>query len=630
MKFIKAIVLALFLSIGIAQAQVCTGSLGDAIINVDFGTGTNATGVPLAAGITTYTFATVTPSDGQYTIVHSTANMHPTTWWQTTDHTGNANGYMMVVNASIAADNFYQQTISGLCPGTTYEFAAWIMNLLRGDGINPNITFTISNAAGILKTVTTGNIPEATSPTWKQYGTFFTTPATGGNITLTMSNNAPGGNGNDIVLDDITFKPCGPTVTSSFSSTASANISACAGDNASYTMSANVSSSSYVAPMYQWQTYQNGAWADIAGAVTTTYKANFIPAVAGTYQYRLAVGDGVNVTSPSCRVVSNVLTVTINTPPSSSVSGTISICEGNTISLTASVGDSYNWSGPGGYASTQQNLVINNATVANSGIYNVTVIKSGCSTNASIPVTVKTKPTAAVSSDVTICKGETTALLATGGVSYQWSPVAGLSDANSANPVANPQDTTIYTVAVTNASGCTATASVVVNVIQPTVVNAGADIKMSEGQSVTLNGKIKGNVTSYYWTPTQYLSNANILNPIVNPANDITYTLHTVSACGEVTDDVFIRVYKKVVIPNAFTPNNDGINDTWNIEALDTYPESLTQVFDRAGNLVFKSQGYGKAWDGRYRGSPLPAGTYYYTIDLKPGSKLSGYVVILR
>ncbi len=97
------------------------------------------------------------------------------------------------------------------------------------------------------------------------------------------------------------------------------------------------------------------------------------------------------------------------------------------------------------------------------------------------------------------------------------------------------------------------------------------------------------------------------------------------------TDDVFIRVFKKVIIPNAFSPNNDGINDTWKIEALETYPESNVSVFNRYGQVVYHSTGYNKPWDGKLNGIPLPVGTYYYKIDLKNNfSILSGWVLIIR
>ncbi len=125
----------------------------------------------------------------------------------------------------------------------------------------------------------------------------------------------------------------------------------------------------------------------------------------------------------------------------------------------------------------------------------------------------------------------------------------------------------------------------------------------------------------------------NILNPIASPTDDITYTLTVTSTqnCGVATDKVFVRVYKKIVIPNSFSPNGDGINDFWNIEALITYPQSIMTVFNRYGQQVYRDIGYSKPWNGRYNGEPVPAGTYYYVLDLKNNTPLvTGWVVIVR
>jgi gliding motility-associated-like protein len=73
------------------------------------------------------------------------------------------------------------------------------------------------------------------------------------------------------------------------------------------------------------------------------------------------------------------------------------------------------------------------------------------------------------------------------------------------------------------------------------------------------------------------------------------------------------------------------VNDYWDIDGLITFPESLTTIYTRDGQQVFKSTGYPKPWDGTNNGSQVPAGTYYYVIDLKNGMPaLSGWVLVVR
>ena len=182
---------------------------------------------------------------------------------------------MMVVNASFNPGDFFVKTVDGLCPNTTYEFAAWILNVLEpfacnGLGIKPNITFNIETTSGtVLQSYQTGDIPISTN--WKQYGFFFSTTAGINSVVLRMTNNAPGGCGNDLLLDDITFRACGPLVTASISGSPD-SVDVCTGDNSIFTLQANVSAG-YNDPVYQWQLSTNNgvSWNNIAGATNTTY-----------------------------------------------------------------------------------------------------------------------------------------------------------------------------------------------------------------------------------------------------------------------------------------------------------------------------------------------------------------------
>jgi gliding motility-associated-like protein len=92
-----------------------------------------------------------------------------------------------------------------------------------------------------------------------------------------------------------------------------------------------------------------------------------------------------------------------------------------------------------------------------------------------------------------------------------------------------------------------------------------------------------------------------------------------------------MTVYVPLTIPNIFSPNGDGIEDTWVIEGIKNYPNCVVQLFNRWGDLLFYSTGYGIPWDGTYQGQNVPVGTYYYVVDLKNGGAfLGGYVTVLR
>jgi gliding motility-associated-like protein len=87
----------------------------------------------------------------------------------------------------------------------------------------------------------------------------------------------------------------------------------------------------------------------------------------------------------------------------------------------------------------------------------------------------------------------------------------------------------------------------------------------------------------------------------------------------------------KYQLTNAFSPNNDGINDTWELPFLQQFSNCRVQIFNRYGQIIFTSVGYNKPWNGTINGNAAPVGTYYYIIDLRNGEKpISGYVVLLR
>lgn len=638
-------VIVLFAALRV-PAQLCQGSLGDPIINITFGAGSN----PGPALTTTKNLnfkAGDCPNDGFYTVRNNTSQCFGNTWHTlATDHTGDPNGYFMLINASLQKSEFYIDTLSGLCPNTTYEFAAWIMNVIVpsacfGNTIKPNITFNIESTDGtVLKTYTTGNIDASQIPTWIQYGFFFTTPSTTSNIVLRLLNNSTGGCGNDLAIDDITFRPCGPKINPSIKGVSGNLKELCVGDNTTVTFETNLSAG-YNNPSFLWQQSKDGgyAWNDIMGETKSTLTRNFTSSTAvGTYLYRVSVSEASNAGSSSCRVASTTLTVRVNRNPVTTISSNSPACQGTTLTLSAvggGSGYSYDWSGPNSFSANGSSVTIKNVQLNAAGKYLMLAKDTnGCRNADSTMVVIKPAPVITTAfTEKTICGGGSVLLKVAGGISYTWSPAAGLSSATISDPVAMPVDTTVYKVFVQNASSCIDSATVSINVIPKPKVSAGPDKVIVEGQSVQLNGSVVGNNTMIKWSPDLFINNSSVLQPFVNPNNNTNYVLTATSndGCGISIDTVNVHVYKKIIIPNAFSPNADGINDTWKITALDAYENYELSVFNRFGQIVFSSKNYESPWNGTFNNKPLPVGTYYYLLDLKLAlPKLNGFVVILK
>lgn len=205
------------------------------------------------------------------------------------------------------------------------------------------------------------------------------------------------------------------------------------------------------------------------------------------------------------------------------------------------------------------------------------------------------------------------------------------------NPVRAYKDSGSFntTLHVYSAAGCGSdTAMITLTVYPLPVLDMGAkSVTILEGGQIKLNPLfVYGNDLSYLWTPSSYLSSDTAYSPVSKPVDDIRYTF-TVTAEGgcSVSDTIFIKVLKSPEIPNAFSPNGDGINDTWNIKYLESYPGATVDVFNRYGQIVFRSFGYNRPWDGTSQGQLLPIGTYYYIINPKNGKPIyTGSITIIR
>lgn len=458
-------------------AQLCTGSLGDPVVNINFGSTSNSGPGYSAPG---YSFvSTSCPNDGSYTITNASSGCFGNAWHTVnSDHTGNGN--FMLVNASYTPADFFLYTVKGLCPTTTYEFSAWIMNVLRSaSGIRPDLTFSIESTTGtVLYTYNTGPISVNAQPVWQQYGFYFTTAVGESDVVLRITNNAPGGIGNDLALDDIAFRPCGPAINAAIIGVPGGSIEVCEDTQIPYSFSANASSG-YFSPVYQWQvsTDTGSSWTDISGANGPAYLR--LSTIAGSFWYRMTVAERGNDAIPSCRVASNILKINVQSLP---------------------------------------------------------------------------------------------------------------------------------------------------------YVNAGADQILVKGDQSQLDGNARGENIRLQWSPPDFLSDITVEKPIIIPLSNTYYKLEAVSAIGcKSADWVSIKVVDDIFIPTAFTPNNDGKNDLWQIPYLDPSKGATVSVYDRAGQLVYQVKGKQVKWDGTLGGIPQNPGVYVYHIHFnnrRPDRK--GTICLIR
>lgn len=163
-------------------------------------------------------------------------------------------------------------------------------------------------------------------------------------------------------------------------------------------------------------------------------------------------------------------------------------------------------------------------------------------------------------------------------------------------------------------------------------VNAGADLSIKKGETVQLNGTTTAAIFS--WSPASAVSDSSSLSPFVSPIETTVYTLSATDNGCTLKDAVSVVITNKLVFPSSFSPNNDGINDTWEIVGIEEYPDCLVKIFSRWGQEVYSTTGYSKkkSWAGATNSGTVSEGVYYYIVELRDAEKqvFKGYINIIR
>jgi gliding motility-associated-like protein len=319
------------------------------------------------------------------------------------------------------------------------------------------------------------------------------------------------------------------------------------------------------------------------------------------------------------------------------------ICRFDSLQLQATGGSTYVWSPIKGLNCT--NCASPKASPDSTLVYVVHgTSDAGCTSVDSVKINVIQKLEITNSPNVGFCKDGFTVLNANGASSYLWYPSTGLNSTTDSTVIAKPITTTTYNVVGSDAHNCFKdTAQIVVTVSPLPTVNAGPDLTIVGGSTVTLQPLHSPNVTQYNWHNGSSLSCINCKNPVATPSETTTYKLEVVTDQGCKNSDevtVFVLCDKaNVFVPNTFSPNNDGMNDIMYPRGKGIHKIVAFRIYNRWGEVVFEKNNFdandvSKAWDGTYKGQKLAPDVYVYALEVQCNNKtkfnFNGNITLIR
>jgi gliding motility-associated-like protein len=306
-------------------------------------------------------------------------------------------------------------------------------------------------------------------------------------------------------------------------------------------------------------------------------------------------------------------------PFTSVSSSSYQICQGMSTQINASGAQSYSWSPSAGLNTTTGWNVVATPTVST----NYTVLgynSSGtviCGQVVMYSVVVVPYAQAIVPETTTMCAGEGRRLNVSGGTRYEWFPPDGLSQTAGNSVVASPKSSTIYTVVSSFDGNCPTTGTISVMVYPNPTVNAGPDMRFNiEDPDKYLNATGSGTLS---WISGDGTYCIPCPETFLITTKDGCYTIEAVNDYGcKAQDEVCIEIIKDfgVYIPDAFTPNGDGLNDAFYVYGYNITDFSM-EIFDRWGELIFTSNDQLKGWPGTYMGKEVQMDIYVYKVSYK-------------
>ncbi|TDH26431.1 T9SS type B sorting domain-containing protein [Segetibacter sp. 3557_3] len=335
----------------------------------------------------------------------------------------------------------------------------------------------------------------------------------------------------------------------------------------------------------------------------------------------------------------DTITVGLVSGPAIQKSSDTTVCTNSSVPIFASGGIAYRWEPAAGLS----NPLISNpiAQPVSNTVYKVFVTgNNGCTSTDSVSIKVRSKSTFTIQpSSPSVCSGDSILLSATGGNTYEWIPANLARSPSSSSTLVSPTATTLIRVRISDRTcNITDTLStlITVNPIPKVSISSSNDLSCSSPQTqLNASGALR-----YTWSPTSGLSDPNIANPVASPQSTTTYLLTATSGLGcKSYNSISIKVDPTIgtgllLLPTAFTPNNDGKNDCFGLKSWGTVTDLKLTIFNRWGQKVFETSNSSDCWDGNFRGVQQQSGAFVYMVT---GTTLcsgkifrKGTIVLLR
>ncbi len=253
-------------------------------------------------------------------------------------------------------------------------------------------------------------------------------------------------------------------------------------------------------------------------------------------------------------------------------------------------------------------------------------------------LTVIQPPVLDATPDTIVCAGSSIQLEASNAVTYQWTPVDYLDNAGIANPVSTPDATVTYAVEGVDGFGCVGYDTTTITVLPLPAVDVGPDwiIDLVQDEFALLNG-VAPTAASFSWDPVTGLDDPGSLTPSAQPELPTTYILTVTDANGCVNSDtVFVDVLNEfsVILPDAFTPNGDGLNDVWRPVTIGLIEFVDVSIYNRWGERLYFSRERSAGWDGTFMGKAQEMGSYIAVVRIRDPKgqpiQTTGTVTLIR